>query len=348
MPTTLTSSTALAGGRQYAFDRFFQSNTGGTQVIQTQQVSNVAGAEDGLQAVTYAKYKCLTAAGKLLVGQAITNADMQHLVGKIVRVQCKMKYSVAASMAVRLGLIQLTAAGTVDTISASANGFISAMNGTGVDPTLTAAANLAYIAPLSAESSGAISGNAVDCILTTAWVRYSATFLIPASCKNIIPAVWSNANLAANDELNISEFGLYAGEEVRDWYPLNEAQEGMMCSAFYEKSFPPLIAPAAASSVATSGNGSTSIIGKAGATALAVHIEINYKVQKRKVPTVTLFTPVGAGAVPYRIDGTTPAVQTSVAQTGSTVNGVMVTATGDAAGTVGDLVGVHWAADAEI
>lgn len=348
VPTTLTSSTALAGGRQYAFDRFFQSNTGGTQVIQTQQVSNVAGAEVGLNAVTYGKYKCLTAAGKLMVGQVIPNTDMQHLVGTIVRVQCKMKFSVAASMAVRLGLIQLTSAGTADTIAATAAGFISAMNGTGVDPTLTAAANLAYVAPLACESTGTISGNAVDCVLTSGWVRYSATFLVPAACKNIIPVVWSNANLAANDELNISEFGLYAGQEVRDWYTRNSAVELAACMARYEKSFPPLIAPAAAVAVATGGTGTAAIVGKAAATALAVKIPIRFKVNKARVPTMTLFTPVGAGAVPYRIDGTTPAVQTAVAQVGLTQLGLTVTATGDAAGAVGDLVGVHWVADAEI
>jgi hypothetical protein len=160
--------------------------------------------------------------------------------------------------------------------------------------------------------------------------------------------VWTNAALAANDELNISEFGLYAGEEIRDWFCRSEAVELGACFRYYEKSFPLLIAPAAAVAVATGGTGTVGIIGKAAATALAVHIPIKYCVMKRIAPTVTLFTPVGAGAVPYRIDGTTPAVQTAAAQVGPTQWGVTVTATGDAAGTVGDLVGVHWTADAEL
>jgi hypothetical protein len=67
-----------------------------------------------------------------------------------------------------------------------------------------------------------------------------------------------------------------------------------------------------------------------------------------KVPAVTLYTPVGAGAVPYRISGTTPAVQTTVAQTGVMDYGLVVSATGDANGAIGDLVGVHYAASAEI
>jgi hypothetical protein len=222
------------------------------------------------------------------------------------------------------------------------------MGATGVDPTLTAAANLAYITPQSTEPTGTIVGNGVDCVLTNGWVRYSAVFIVPASAKNLIPSVWTNAAVAANDELNICEFGMYAGEEIRDWYPRSEAVEMDALMRYYEKSFPLLVAPAAAVAVATGGNGSTGLIGKAGATALAVHIPVQFRVMKRITPTMTLFTPVGAGAVPYRIDGTTPAVQTAVAQTGVTQNGLMVTATGDAAGTVGDLVGVHWVADASI
>lgn len=349
VPTTLTNSTALAGGRQYAFDRFFQSNGGGSSVVQTQRVSNIGGAEAGLAAVTYGKYKMTGATSKLVVGQIIENANLNHLLATKIRVQCKMKYSVAASMTVRLGLVQLTSAGTVDTVAAGASGFISAFGATGVDPTLTAAANLAYVTPLLTETSGTINGSGVDCVLTTGWVRYSATFLVPNSCKNLIPMVWTNAALSVNDELNISEFAFYAGEEIRDWYPRTEALGLEDCLRYYEKSFPLLIAPAAAVAVATAGTGSANIIGKAGATALAVHIPVWYTVRKRiTTPTVTLYTPVGAGAVPYRIDGTTPAVQTAVAQVGPTDIGVTVTATGDAAGTVGDLVGVHWTADAEI
>lgn len=347
VPTTLTSSTALAGGRQYAFDRWFQSNAGGTQIVQTQQVSNLAGAEAGIQAAQYGKFKVITAAGKLAVGQIIEGANMAHLLGMRVIVQCKMKYSVAASMAVRLGLVQLTSAGTVDVVSAAANGFISAFGATGVDPTLTAAANLAYLTPLVAEN-GTITGNGVDIALTTGWLRYSATFLVPATAKNLIPMVWSNANLAINDELNITEFGLYAGEERRDWHPYDEGDELLKIQRYYSKSFPLLLAPAASVAVATGGTGAASIIGKAAATALAVHIPVVYPVQMRIAPTVVLFTPVNAGAVPMRIDGTTPAVQTAVAQLGPTHKGVMVTATGDAAGAVGDLVGVHFTADAEI
>ena len=349
VPTTLTNiGAALAGGRQYSFDRFFISNSGGSAIPQTQQVTNVAGAEAGLNSAQYLKIKNTGATSKIFLGQVLEVGDCTHLNGSKVRVQMKMKYSVAASMVVRLGLVYMTSAGTADTILASAAGFISAVNGTGVDPTLTAAANLAYATPLITESTGTIVGNGVDCTLTNGWVRYSATFTVPATAKNLIPCVWTNAAIAINDELNVAEFGLYAGEEVRDWHPLMDGVELSACQRFYQKSFPLLIAPAAAVAVATGGTGRAGIIGKAGATALAVKIPIVFNPPLRITPTLTLFTPVGAGAVPYRIDGTTPAVQTSVAQVGLLQTGVTITATGDAAGAVGDLVGVHYTADAEI
>lgn len=347
VPTTLTSSTALAGGRQYAFDRWFQSNLGTTAIVQTQQVSNVGGAEVGIVAQSYGKYKVITLASKLVVGQVVGSANMTNLLGIKVRFQCKMKYTVAASMAMRMGMAYMTGAGTADTISAAASGFISAFGTTGVDPTLTVASNLAYLTPLTAEV-GTITGNGVDINLTNAWVRYSATFLVPATAKNLIPMVWSNATLAINDELNITEAGLYAGEEIKDWYPRSEAVELDAIFRYYEKSFPILIAPAASVAVATGGNGSIGIIGKAAAVANAAKINVEYMARKRITPTVTLFAPVGAGSAPFRIDGTTPAVQTTPVTTGSTDKGFVVSATGDLNGAVGDLVGVHWTAHAEI
>ena len=117
---------------------------------------------------------------------------------------------------------------------------------------------------------------------------------------------------------------------------------------YYCKSFPVLTAPAASLSVAAAGAGEVGVVARAGALALADTIPIYFPIVMRGVPVVTLYTPVGAGAVPYRINGTTPAVQTAVAQLGLTERGLVVTATGDAAGAIGDLVGVHYTADAEL
>jgi hypothetical protein len=141
---------------------------------------------------------------------------------------------------------------------------------------------------------------------------------------------------------------MYLGEEIRDWTPSNDLIELIQLQKYYCKSFLAATTPAAGIAIAAGGTGATGIIGKAAATALAVNIQIRFPVRMRTTPTLTLFTPVSAGAVPYRISGTTPAVQSAVAQLKVTDVDALITATGDANGAVGDLVGVHWTADAEL
>lgn len=354
VPTTLTSSTALAGGRQFAFDSWWQSNSGGTQVVGTQQVSNLAGAETGLQAAQYAKFKCQTAGGKIIVGQTIENANMAHLLGKKVRLQFLMKYSIAGSMVVRLGMAQVTSAGTVDNIGVrTAAGFTSSIGGTGVDPVLTAANNMAYITPLLCETSGAgsvaINGSGVDCTLTAGWARYSATFLVPATAKNLVPMVWTNAALATNDELNISEAGLYAGEEMRDWHPMPEAQDILSLSRNYVKSFPLLVAPAQNAGLVGALNGIASL---AGAVALAGRVWWQLPTQMRRTPVagdITLYNPSAANALMRHPYIGTPADMSTTAVTANlSSDQIEVAATGVATTLVGSVCAIHAAIDVDI
>jgi hypothetical protein len=348
-PTALTSSVALAGGRQFAFDRVFQSNGGGTSVVQTQQVSNLAGAEVGLQAAQYGKFKVITATSKLVVGQVIENGNMAHLVGTKVIVQFKAKYSVAASMAIRLGLAQVTSAGTVDNIGVrTANGFISAFGATGVDPTLTAANNMAYIVPLVAEN-GSISGSGVDITLTTGWVRYSATFLVPANAKNLVPLIWTNASVVANDELNISEWGLYAGEERRDWHPNDDGDDLIKMLRCFAKTFPLPTAPAQNAGLVGASNGICSL---AGAVALAGRCWWELIVPLRRVPVsadVTLYNPSAANALMRNPYVAIPIDMGATAVTANLANdSIEVAATGAATTLVGSVCAIHAAVDVEI
>lgn len=349
VPTALTSSVALAGGRQFAFDRIFQSNGGGTTLVQTQQVSNLAGAEVGLQAAQYGKFKVITATSKLVIGQVIENGNMAHLVGTKVIVQFKAKYSVAASMAIRLGLAYVTNAGTVDNIGVrTANGFISAFGATGADPTLTVANNMAYIAPLVVEN-GAISGSGVDITLTTAWSRYSATFLVPATAKNLIPLIWTNASVTANDELNISEWGLYAGEERRDWHPNDDGDDLIKMLRCYAKTFALLVAPAQNAGLIGAVNGICSL---AGAVALAGRCWWELIVPLRRVPAsadITLYNPSAANAVMRHPYISVPIDMGATAVTANLSNSTIeVAATGVTTTLVGSVCTVHAAVDVEI
>ena len=179
--------------------------------------------------------------------------------------------------------------------------------------------------------------------------------MVPAgtNIKNLVPAIWTNSIPAINDIIQITECGLYVGSEIRDYYPRSFGDELIACQRFYEKSFPLLVAPAASVAVASGGYGAQAILNRTGSgTAAAVQVPIQFVARKRAVPTLTLFTPVGAGATAYRHTGTTPAVQGAAAvnTSGTTEYGSSITVTSEATanGAVGDLCSIHWTADADI
>jgi hypothetical protein len=181
------------------------------------------------------------------------------------------------------------------------------------------------------------------------WTKSSAVFTVPTNAKNLVMVFFANETGGTTDNVSIAEAQVTLGTDIVDYVepPYNFTLS--RCQRRYCKSFPITTVPAGGIAVATAGNGATGIIGKAAATALASFINIQFPVRMFKIPTtVTLFSPVAAGSAPYRISGTTPAIQTSPAQTGVMDYGLTVSATGDANGAVGDLVGVHYTASAEI
>ena len=342
-PGTLATYSSV-GGRVYSADRWFISNENAS--VQAIRADTETAKEAGFGVRYYGIFSKITTTGKFLIGQLLSATVISSLRATQCRLQFKIKTS--SAKVIRLGLVQLAAAGTVDTVPINAGTYVTAWGANTVDPTL--GTNLAYIPPVAGSADGGtISGNAMSCNCTTSWQRFSAVFSVPIDCHDLMLQIWTDSQFAAGDSVSFGESCIYDGPEVRTNFVAFPASiEWNRLQRYYCKSFPVLTAPAAALSVAAAGNGATSIIGKAGATALAVHIPIQFPIVMRGVPTVTLFTPVGAGAVPYRIDGTTPAVQTAAAQTGLTERGLVVTATGDANGAVGDLVGVHYTADAEL
>jgi hypothetical protein len=282
-----------------------------------------------------------------MLSQWILNEDMRHLLGKKVRVSIKHNMKVGTSKNFKLGLIQLTSAGTIDTSPAFLSGAWSVT--TGVDPAWNT--NLSAITPDPSPTgeNGTISGAYLTCAtVENAWTRSSCVFTIPTNAKNLVMVFFADATGGTTDNVSIAEAQITRDPEIVEYVEPPYAITLKRCQRRYCKSFPLTTVPIQSLAVATAGNGVTGIIGKAGATALASYIRIQFPERMFKVPAITLFTPVGAGAVPYRISGTTPAVQTASAQTGIMDYGLVVSATGDANGAVGDLVGVHYTASAEI
>jgi hypothetical protein len=115
---------------------------------------------------------------------------------------------------------------------------------------------------------------------------------------------------------------------------------------FYCKTFATDTQPAQNAGVTTGCLRGT--LGKAAAVAAAAQLQWRYPVRLRAAATtITLFNPAAANAQIRQIGGTA-ADLTASASANSTEQSVDFTGTGAAAGTVGDQVGLHATADAEI
>jgi len=314
--------------------------------INWQQVDTSAAPETGLLARFYGSMIASTAGKKMMISQFIINAEMTHLRGTQVRVSVKTNIKVGNAQTLKLGLLQLNSSGTVDTCPAFLSGAWSTSNGT--DPAW--GTNLAAITPDAVTGeNGTVSGSYLNISAQqTTWIRSSAVFTVPSNARNLCVVLFSDATSGTTDNISVAEFQLTQGAEIVEYVEPPLAETVLRCQRFFCKSFPLNTAPASALVVGAAGNAETGFVGRAGAVALASFIQVRFPIRMWKIPTtVTLFAPVGAGAVPYRITGTTPAVQTAAAQTGVMDYGLVVSSTGDAAGVVGDMVGVHYTADAE-
>lgn len=313
------------------------------------QIETGSSPEVNLDSRYYGSIIASTAGKKVMASQWILNEDMRHLVGKKVRVSIKYNQKVGSGQTYKLGLLQLTSAGTIDTSPAFLSGAWSVSTGT--DPAWNT--NIAAITPDASPTgeNGTINGSYLEVTtVATTWTRSSCVFTVPSNAKNLVFVFFSNATGGSTDNVSIAEAQITIGTEIVDYIEPSFTENLNRCLRRFCKSTPLTVVAAASLSEATAGSGAVGMIGKAGATALAANYPIMFRVEMFKVPTVTFFTPVTTGAQCYRFSGAAAAAQTATAARASstTTKGLIVTATGDAAGTVGDLVGVHYTASAEI
>lgn len=331
-PGTLTTYSNTTG-RAYGADRWGVTNENASvQYIRT----DTSGAiEAGLQARYYGNWSKITTTGKIVLSQVIEGSNCHHLRGRKVRLQMKLKAS--ATKTIRIGLLQLAAAGTLDTIPAT---FASAFGANTVDPTW--GTNLAAITPLAPENA-TIRGAGIDCVVTTAWQRFGAVFSVPTDFKNLVVVVYTDSQFVAADVLKMSEVGIYDGPEIRQWATRAQGLDQMKCQRYYAKSFNIDTLPAQNAGLAGSVRGWVSI---AGAVA-GVHGGIRFPVPMRVAPaTLVFFNPSAANAFLRNTTAATDATATS--GTSTSEQGVEVTATGLAAWTVAQSAAVHYTADAEL
>jgi len=238
--------------------------------VEYQRIDTNAAPEAGFGGRYYGQFKKITSNGKATITQAIESIDCQFCRGNTVRVQVRLKANVAGAT-YRLGLIQLAAAGTVDTIPAREVGsWVSAWGAASTDPTLTAGNNTAYIAPNATNlENTTVVGNALNCVVTTAWQRFGGTFNVPTDCHNLIVAIWSDAQVPTNDGVSIAEASLTIGVDIVDWAPLSYDLELLRCQRFILKTFDVDTVPAQNAGVTSTLRG---IAGKATTNASALFL----------------------------------------------------------------------------
>jgi hypothetical protein len=321
--------------RVFSADRW-GFTVGNTTTPQFQQVDTNGALETGITARYYARYKQLTNAAKIAIVQTVLGRDTFPTIGRVVRLQAKIRFSVGSNRNMRLGLINNS--GTIDAPTAA---WISAFNADGTDPTF--GASLALITPATAYGTGAtIAGNAVTCPITNAWQLFGATFVIPAGIKNLMPVIFSNSVGAASDDFLFTEIGLFDGPDLQDWIPTPTSLELIRCQHFYQKTFALGTVPAAS---VLPGNVKWGA-GVAGAVSGAWG-GWHFRCRMNKTPTITLFNPAAAGAQVRQFSATAGDCTASSA-TSITDEGCEFTCTPGATAVIGSVLGVNAVAEAEL
>lgn len=284
---------------------------------------NDAHAESGLTSRYYGSFKKITSTGKLMVYQILEGANSGALKGKTVIFQARMKASSAKT--IRMAVLELQNAGTMDTIPGT---FVSAWGANSTDPTL--GSNLAIVTAAQSKS------------VTTAWQNFSVSVTVPSNSKNVIVAVWSDSQFAANDILHIAEAGLYVSNVVQVWKPRPYAEDLLMCQRYYWKSFDIDIAPAQ-----NAGNQYGTRVSAVAAGAVTHRFPpIFFPAPMFKAQTFTFYNPGAANA--QARDVTAGADCTATAVGASTQVLLDINCTGPAGGAVNDSIIVAVTAEAEL
>lgn len=312
-PGTLTTVSDNA----YGADRWKQSR----ENADLQYQRNDATSESGLTSLYYGKYKKITNAGKFMVFQILEGVNSIPLRGKTVIFQAKLKAS--GSKTIRMAILELQTGGTIDTIPSP----VSSWNVDSTDPTL--GSNLAVVT--GAESKA----------VTTSWQVFSVSVTVPATSKNVIVALWADADFSVADELNIAEAGLFLGASLISWAPRLLQVELGLCQRFYWKSFDLDTLPAQNS---TFTGALRFIAGKAGATAQYGTFILPVR-QRTSTPTVTGYNPAAANAQVRDGIAVADCSATSVSVENQTL---FLNCTGNASTAVGNRLHVHVTSDAEL
>lgn len=306
------------------------------------QIDTAGTQEVGLQSRFYGSIISSSAGKKVMLSQVILSSDMSYLRGKKVRVSIKHNQKVGSGQTYRMGLLQLTNAGTVDTMPAFLTGAWSTTSS--VDPAW--GTNLSVIAPDASPTgeNGTVGASwlTITSVATT-WTKSSAVFTTPTSAKNLVFVFFSDATGGTTDNISLTEVMVTQGTEIVDYTPFPAAIELARCQRFFSKSFSIATVPAQNLGVTTGNIKWTA--GVAGAVA-GTWGRAQFPVEMWKAPAVTLYNPAAANAQVRQIGATAGDCATSSAAQ-ITTQSTDFTTTPGASAVVGTILGVHYSAEAD-
>jgi len=149
-----------------------------------------------------------------MVYQPIPATKSIALRGKTVIFQIKMKAS--GSKTIRMAVLELQTAGTIDAPPAT---LVTAFGADTTDPTF--GTNVAIVTAAASKS------------VTTSWQSFSVTVTVPTKSKNVMAAFWTDSDFAANDTLSVAEAGLFVTSSVQAWKPRLITDETLLCQRFF-------------------------------------------------------------------------------------------------------------------
>jgi hypothetical protein len=315
-PGTLTTIT----DNKYSADRWRVTRAN----ADVQYQRNDALGETGLTCQYYGLFKKITNTGKMHICQIVEGMNSVPARGKSVTFQIKMKASAAKT--IRMAVLELQNAGTIDTIPGT---LVTSWGSDSTDPTL--GANVAIITGAQSKS------------VTTSWQLFSVTVTVPSNSKNLIAAVWSDSGFAANDTLSLAEAMLTFGKTTVNWTPRPVGQELALAQRYYWKTFALDTAPAQNIGTNTGEFHAPAPVAGANAERMA---KLIYPVMMFASPTVTTYSPAAATVEFY--DATASAACTSTSQINPSPMGVQLQCVGAAGTVVGNSLRAHVTAEAEL
>lgn len=285
--TTITAATTTVNNDDtYTLDQWILLSDGNDIVDVSRDTDAPNGSKYSIKSLV------ATANKKWAYLQIIENKETLRIVDKAVSIAFAAKTTTAKIINnIRVAVISWD--GAADTVTSDV---ISAWAASGTNPTLVA--NWTY------------ENTAVDIPLHTDWVTHyiEDIDIDTSSTTNVGLLIWvDDTDAAVGDELFLSQIRLVEGSEICKYEPRHISDEIILCQRYFEKSYDIDTTPG---TVVGLGQYNFRLNGLNSANHSHA-LQVVYKVQKMKIPTVVCYNPTTGTAGQWQVTGGTRAAVAS-------------------------------------